>query len=343
MKRKIFTFWLLTSLFIFFITGSVKVKVVNAFNLITAKEAYDLVINGGAVLIDLRTTEECGLTGSPAQVAGGQSMAYVIPWKLYNGIGQDGKVSLKENPDFDALIKQTFDDNKNQTLIVMCASGIRSTSAAERLEYLGFTSVYEIDNYLKEQNSYPGGRGGFQGPGYEGEFNGYKGYPGRLANESGPAAPRVQTMTANIQDENDSVSWMDAGLPITYTLDQNKIPKIKKKSTTYNSSLINQYNSGYSIMPYYYNPWYYQFSVTDQFSPANTYRRGNLFFSPLVQDFGYLNQTGAQNSYLMNYPQYGLSASSSAFPNTFTSYSSYISPPPSASSSSSSEEHLCGG
>jgi len=205
---------------------------VEAFDQVTAQEAYNMVSSGEATLLDVRTLEEYTLVGSPALDAGGEPVAYLIPWKLFGGVDDNGKTIFKDNPDFDALVEQTFGNNKEGALIVMCKVGSRSTYAASRLEQLGFTRVYEIDNKLKELASPPGGCGGFQGANYQTETNGYyygySGYPGRLPSGSTPSSIKVATVTDRIENENDSVSWMDTGLPITQKIDPEKIPKLKK-------------------------------------------------------------------------------------------------------------------
>ena len=209
--------------------------VVEAFDQITAQEAYNMVSSGEATLLDVRTLEEHIFVGGPALNAGGEPIAYLISWKLFGGIDDNGQTIYKDNPDFDALIEQTFGNSKDSALIVMCGFGGRSTCAANRLEQLGFTRVYEIDNRLKELASPPGGCGGFQGSNYQAETNGYylgyRGYPGRLPNASVPSTIKVATITAQIENENDSVSWMDTGLPITQKVDPKKIPKLEKVET----------------------------------------------------------------------------------------------------------------
>jgi len=206
--------------------------VVEAFDQITAQEAYNMVSSGEATLLDVRTLEEYTFVGSPALYAGDEPIAYLISWKLFGGIDDNGQTIYKDNPDFDALIEQTFGSSKDRILIVMCGFGGRSSGAANRLEQIGFTSVYEIDNKLKEMASPPGGCGGFQGSNYQAETNGYylgyRGYPGRLPNASVPSTIKIATVTTHIENENDSVSWMDTGLPITQKIDPKKIPKLKE-------------------------------------------------------------------------------------------------------------------
>lgn len=190
---------------------------------ITAQETYDMVKGGEATLIDVRTLAEAAWVGSPALVAGGDPIAYLIPWMNWKGVDENGRSIMLMNPDFDALIEQTFGDDKNQTLIFMCLCGGRSLRAANRLESLGYTNVYNLDNPLK------GCRGGFLGSNYGVTYDGYGGYPGRLPSNGLPQIT-VQTDTDKINNPDDSVSWMDTGLPITRKIDPAKIPQLLTSS-----------------------------------------------------------------------------------------------------------------
>ena len=230
-----------------------------AFDHVTAQEAYDMVMNNGAVLIDVRTSEECAFVGSPALEPGGDPIAYLIPWELFDGIDDGGNKKFKDNLDFDTLILQTFGDDMDQQLIVMCAGGSRSSFAASRLEGLGFTYVQELDG---EQN----GTGGFQGPVNANQYEGYKGYPGRLSVSS--------------------ISWMDTGLPMTYKIDPEKTPKIERQNQQSQSGSRSSSNlvlyGGYpafSYQPMSYMPQSY-------FLPSNQYQTS--FLDPLfrVSNFG---------------------------------------------------------
>jgi|GEM_PF-1282141 len=205
-----------------------------AFTSITAQEAYTMLSRGEADLLDVRTLEEYTFVGSPALEPGGEPIAYLIPWKLFGGLDDRGQTIYKNNPDFDSLVEQTFGSSKERALIVMCAVGIRSGAAAKRLEELGFSRVYEIDNKFKHITATSGGFGGFQGSNYQNAYNGYKGYPGRLpaAGAESAAQIKVAIATDQIEHEHDSVSWMDSGLPITYKTDPKKIPKLKKTEPT---------------------------------------------------------------------------------------------------------------
>jgi rhodanese-related sulfurtransferase len=106
-----------------------------------------------------------------------------IPFESWD----EGERKLVQNKNFKQEIEALA--TKYDVLIIMCRSGKR-TSKCEFDPSL-FKAVYEIDG-LKN------GRGGFQGSSYEDIYNGYRGWPGRKS----PGG------------DNQSVSWIDSGLPI---------------------------------------------------------------------------------------------------------------------------------
>ncbi|BHH83616.1 rhodanese-like domain-containing protein [Desulforhopalus sp. 52FAK] len=191
-----------------------------AYENVTAEEAYYMVNDGYAILIDVRTLEECSWVGMPYVGIDG---LYVIPW-LTKTFSADGTVVTENNPNFGALALQEFGNDKDQALITMCRSGGRSTAAALFLEDLGFTNIYELDNILKEEENSKGGRGGFQGTLYDNVYEGYRGYPTRLPQNRSPHKVTVQTRTDRIENPESSVSWMDTGLPVTQDLADAIIP-----------------------------------------------------------------------------------------------------------------------
>lgn len=196
-----------------------------AFENVTAQEAYDMVNSGQATLIDVRTLEEVVWVGSPALVPGGSPIAYLIPLKFWTGVDEEGKSNYTPNKDFDDLVEQEF--SKDQVLITMCLTGKRGTAAAQRLEKLDFTNVYELDNALKEEENGYGGCGGFQGTNYSNTYDGYRGHPERLPENNSPWKITVETVTEDINNAEDSVSWKDTGLPITQAVEPDLIPTLE--------------------------------------------------------------------------------------------------------------------
>ena len=104
----------------------------------------------------------------------------------------DNLGSKVANPAF-ASQMQALADEGIEVVILMCRSGKRSTKAPANFDTAAFMGVYEID-----QPNGKNARGGFEGTSYDDSYNGYRGYPGRKTQ----------------QQENPSVSWKDAGLPI---------------------------------------------------------------------------------------------------------------------------------
>jgi len=166
---------------------------------LTAKEAYDMVCKGDAVLIDIRTIEEAVFVGVPSCESSGKQIAYLIPYNIWDGsIPVIEPKSLPKNPDFLKLIEKTFPD-KDKSLITMCREGNRCDMAAFEIMQLGYKKVYQID-------SEHGGCGGFSGSLYFGEYAGHVARP---------------------CDKTEKVSWREMGLPTTLDLDPEKIPKLE--------------------------------------------------------------------------------------------------------------------
>jgi len=108
-----------------------------------------------------------------------------IPYETWDN--ENCKKVLNEN--FAEEIEALADDGIN-IVIMMCRSGKRTSKAEFNFDF--FDAVYEIDHPDKN------GRGGFQGTSYDDAYNGFRGFPGRKTSFQG----------------HESVSWIDAGLPI---------------------------------------------------------------------------------------------------------------------------------
>jgi rhodanese-related sulfurtransferase len=108
------------------------------------------------------------------------------------------------DPFYEAIeaLKNTYD-----VLILYCRTGGRSSLAGAGInEDLGLR-IYEID--IADPN---GGIGGFSGSPYGNAYNGYTGFPGRpTGTQSYAGFPGRPTGTQKYR----SVSWLDAGLPVT--------------------------------------------------------------------------------------------------------------------------------
>ena len=91
----------------------------NENNLINYKEAKEMMINDGAILIDVRTAEE------------------------YQKNHIEGATLLS----LDTITKDqvaTITTNKEDIIIVYCQSGKRSSQAKEQLKELGYKKVYDL-------------------------------------------------------------------------------------------------------------------------------------------------------------------------------------------------------
>lgn len=187
-----------------------------AYEAITAQEAYEIMLaDENASMLDVRSLEELHWVGSPAFEPGGPPVSYVVPWMFFD-IDHAGNLVKSTNEDFLEIVTNFF--NTDDVLILFCRSGGRSSSAAEMLETAGYVNVYEIDNYMDD-----GGRGGFQGSGYSNSYDGYRGYPERLPSNMAPHKIKIKFDSNRITNPDDSVSWMDSGLPITQKIDKDLI------------------------------------------------------------------------------------------------------------------------
>ena len=98
-------------------------------------------------IVDVRTLEEYYFVGTCALVGKGDPIAYNIPWKLWTS-----RIDCAEHEPlyrtveclFGFFIRRTFDPT--DTIILMCRSGSRSTTAAEYLDGLGYfeTTIYDM-------------------------------------------------------------------------------------------------------------------------------------------------------------------------------------------------------
>lgn len=87
------------------------------YETIDTNKAVD-IINNGAVLIDVRTTDEFNREHI--------TNAVNIPLEQIDTIGYD----------------------KDTTIIVYCQTGIRSKEAVEKLSNMGYTNLYDLDGGL---------------------------------------------------------------------------------------------------------------------------------------------------------------------------------------------------
>ena len=128
----------------------------NAFAYVDVEpsDAADMVANGGAFILDVRTPQEWNWVGHPGENKFGEGAyleGYVlnVAYKVYHEGYSKGDV-LIVNTQFVKDVKRLL--NKNVTIITMCRSGKRGSMAAEALEAAGFKNVYNM------QTGFEGGK-----------------------------------------------------------------------------------------------------------------------------------------------------------------------------------------
>ena len=99
---------------------------------VTPREAYALLQSDPRVrLVDVRTNAERDWIGRPAIP---EAQHGAVQWTLYPGGAP--------NPDFATQLQQVAD--KEDVLLFLCRSGVRSRHAARVATELGFTDAYDI-------------------------------------------------------------------------------------------------------------------------------------------------------------------------------------------------------
>ncbi len=153
---------------------------------VDAREAYALKQKLGdkALLIDIRTRGEVSYTG----VASVMDAHVPLLEHPANAAWDEkaGRFRLEYNNDFDAEVARRMAAkglDKNDTVILICRSGDRSSKAANLLAELGYTKVYSVVD----------------------------GFEGDVAKDGPQAGQRVVN------------GWKNAGLPWTYKLDKDKL------------------------------------------------------------------------------------------------------------------------
>jgi rhodanese-related sulfurtransferase len=94
---------------------------------VTPQEAHDLHTSGEATIVDVRTRAEYDQVG---HVAGTE----LIEWRL------DGE----QQPDPRFLYRLAQRHRRDEALLLLCRSGVRSHYAAELAASAGFTRVYNV-------------------------------------------------------------------------------------------------------------------------------------------------------------------------------------------------------
>jgi len=137
-----------------------------AYGDVYPSDAADMVTNGSAFILDVRTPQEWNWVGHPGENKlgdGNYLEGYVlnVAYKVYHEGYSRGDV-LIVNTQFVKDVKRFL--NKDIAIITMCRSGKRSVAAAKALEAAGFINVY---------NMLTGFEGGKNDAGYR-TINGWK-------------------------------------------------------------------------------------------------------------------------------------------------------------------------
>ena len=113
---------------------------------VTPTQAYYMVLDQGAFILDVRTPQEWNWVGHPGADAIGngeylKGHVLNVSYEVYHEGYSKGDV-LIVNTQFVKDVKRLL--GKDTTIITMCRSGGRSVSAANALHYAGFTNVYNM-------------------------------------------------------------------------------------------------------------------------------------------------------------------------------------------------------
>ena len=106
---------------------------------LTSAEAYEKwkADPDNVTIVDVRSPEEYVFVGHP-------KMAWNIPSKLvaWESDGNQPRLTMKPNPRFVAEMKKRF--KPEDTVLVICRSGVRSAAAVNLLAEAGFKAAYNI-------------------------------------------------------------------------------------------------------------------------------------------------------------------------------------------------------
>lgn len=125
---------------------------------LTPREAWRLLAeDDDAVLVDVRTPEECTFVGAP-DLSGLGKAPVVVPWEI------SISAALTGNPGFAGAFLAAVPDKATPVLMI-CRSGRRSATAAAAMTQAGYRRCYNVE-------------GGFEGDkdaaGHRGRVNGWK-------------------------------------------------------------------------------------------------------------------------------------------------------------------------
>jgi rhodanese-related sulfurtransferase len=111
--------------------GAAETAAPGTYGNVDPQQAQRLVLEEGAVILDVRTQAEFVFVGHPVG-------AVNIPLQFWD----ETTYAWSENPDFDARVRKRFPQGR--PLITLCRSGHRSKAAAQRLVDMGYTRVFNM-------------------------------------------------------------------------------------------------------------------------------------------------------------------------------------------------------
>ena len=126
---------------------------------LTPKEAWDLLADEGAVLVDVRTRPEWMFVGTP-DLSGVSGEPVLIEWQVFPAMGVA--------PDFGEALEAELSRRgagKEVPLVFLCRSGVRSSAAASLMTQHGHSRAYNITG---------GFEGGHDAEGHRGTREGWK-------------------------------------------------------------------------------------------------------------------------------------------------------------------------
>lgn len=151
-----------------------------------AKQAYDhMLVKGDKTLfIDVRSRPEVNFLGMPTVADANVPYMEMNEWYAWDAKKNNFKMEV--NSEFIPSLEQRLESkdlSKNDTIILICRSGSRSSKAADLLAKQGYTNVYTVID------------------GYEGG----------------------KVKSGKLKGQRLKNGWKNANLPWTYSLDKNKM------------------------------------------------------------------------------------------------------------------------
>lgn len=118
---------------------------------VTASEAFAMVKDGTALLVDVRTHPEWVYVGIPDLSSAGAQPA-MVEWQSYP--------SGQPNPQFLDQLGVAAGPPGDRTIVFLCRSGVRSVAAARTAAAAGYTHSYNILEGFEGGLDADGHRGG---------------------------------------------------------------------------------------------------------------------------------------------------------------------------------------